>query len=150
MISMPRWLIPYCFIALGALFFAYGAVHFWRSWTFSERALSAMATVVDVEVEMKQGVFDGVDNKTVKSFRPVVTFQDQTGVERRVISTSASSNNGYEPGTKVPIIYDPHAPDFFRYDDGFDLWIGAAVQTGLGALAFFAGFWLRSLKIARR
>lgn len=149
MIPLPKGSAPYGFIAIGLLFFIYGAGHLWRTYEFESRAIGAIATVVGVNAEMMQGAFDEPGQTTARIYRPVFAFEDQYGTLRRVTSDTASSTLNLPIGTPIPIVYDPQDPDFARFDTKVDMWSGPIVQTVMGALFLAVGFWLFSLKRSR-
>lgn len=90
----------------------------------------AQGSVVDLEPSQSS------DSTT---YRAVVRFVDAKGAEIEFSSSTSSNPPAHEIGESVEVFYDPAAPRDAKINGFFDLWGGAAILAGLGAVFFLIG-----------
>ena len=75
------------------------------------------------------------------TWRPLVRFKAPSGEIVEFAPSSSSSPPAYDKGEVVGVFFDPADPKDARLDGFFDLWGGATIVGGLGAvfLAFAIG-----------
>lgn len=73
------------------------------------------------------------------SYYPVVEFTTQQGETIRFRGSTGSAVPDYEVGTPVEVLYDPRNPYGAQMADFSQLWLGPAVVTGAGLIAFIMG-----------
>jgi hypothetical protein len=78
------------------------------------------------------------------TWRPLVNFKVPSGETIEFAPSSSSSPPAYDKGEVVGVFFDPADPKNARLDGFFDLWGGATIVGGLGAvfLTFAVGMHL--------
>ncbi len=74
------------------------------------------------------------------TYAPVVKFKTQDGQSIEFTSSSGSNPPSYSTGETVEVLYQIGAPNKARINGFFDLWGGAIILAGLGAVFFIIGF----------
>ncbi|HTL51092.1 MAG TPA: DUF3592 domain-containing protein, partial [Planctomycetota bacterium] len=118
------------FALIGALSLLGGSYWFWHTRAFLQSAVTAPGVVVEMVAS------HGSKSTT---YAPVYTFTDAQGGSHKIRSHTSSSPPSYEVGEAVTVYYDPNNPEDTLLDGWFDLWGGATILGGLGAVFFAVG-----------
>lgn len=141
-------LIKFVFGLVGVLMLVGAGLLYQNTTKFIASASRAQGEVIDLlRVESSR-------RNSSDTWRPMVHFKLPSGEIVEFTPSSSSSPPAYDKGEIVGVFFNPSNPQDARLDGFFDLWGGAAIAGGLGAvfLAFAVGmhFLLSDAAGARR
>lgn len=125
-------------ILLGLIFTAVGGGLSYSAYSFSRTSVATSGVVTDVEVKLSSNS-TGSGSWISYTYRPTVSFYDQSGAPQSAQTYLSSSGYNYPVGTKLKILYTPEDPSHLRLDNWFALWGFGLISLGLGLLFFFGG-----------
>ena len=136
--------IKLAFTLVGTVLLAVAIALGWHTRQFLASSQRAVGTVVDL-LPSRSSSGGSV------MYSPVFEFRAADGRMHEVRSSVASSPPGYEEGEEVTVWYPAGAPGQARLDSFFELWGGATIVGGIGAVFFAigAGLWVGGLRSAR-
>lgn len=118
-------------LAGGVILLVGGALSFYRTRKFVERAQKAPGKVIGLyEVPSEDGT----------SYSPIVRFNDFKGRVVEFTDPIYSQPAGYKVGDQVEVLYDPHKVDQARVASLFRLYMKAGILMLLGLALFGAWF----------
>jgi hypothetical protein len=138
---MPQ-LICGLFVLIGGLFLAWGVAWFLQTALFLGQARPGTGVVVgerrSTSVRLKgQSAYREVS--TTRS--PVVEFHDGAGVRHRFVPL-ASSQQSFETGERVPVLYDPRQPGQAHLRSFDALWMRPILLVGFGGSMAGLSAWI--------
>lgn len=123
-------IVKYVFSVVGVGMLAGAFFWFNSNSKFSEEAISAEGTVVDLVVNRSR------DSRT---YSPVVQFMNEAGRKIEFKSQTGSNPPAYSRGESVEVLYIPANPEQAKINSFFSLWGGVSILGGLGAVFFLIG-----------
>lgn len=128
-------IIKFVFGLVGVLMLIAAGLLYQNTTKFIASASRAQGEVIDLlRVESSR-------RNSSDTWRPMVHFKLPSGEIIEFTPSSSSSPPAYDKGEIVEVFFNPADPKDARLDGFFDLWGGAAIVGGLGAvfLAFAIG-----------
>ncbi|MGF6346952.1 DUF3592 domain-containing protein [Variovorax sp. W2I14] len=128
-------IIKFVFGLVGVLMLVGAGLLYQNTTKFIASASRAQGEVIDLlRVESSR-------RNSSDTWRPMVHFKLPSGEIIEFTPSSSSSPPAYDKGEIVEVFFNPADPKDARLDGFFDLWGGAAIVGGLGAvfLAFAIG-----------
>ncbi len=137
---MPQ-LICGLFVFIGSLLLAWGVVWFLQTVLFLGQARPGTGVVVGERRSTSVRLKGQSSYREVSSTRsPVVEFHDGAGVKHHFVPL-ASSQQSFETGERVPVLYDPQQPERANLRTFDSLWMRPILLVGFGgSLAGFTGW----------
>jgi hypothetical protein len=139
---MPQ-LISGLFIMIGCLFLAWGVASFLQTALFLGQARPGTGVVVGERRSTSVRIKGHSSYREVRTTRaPVVEFRDGAGVRHRFVPL-ASSQQVYETGEQVPVLYDPLQPGRANIRSFDALWMRSILLVSFGgSMAGFSAWML--------
>ena len=121
-------IIKFVFGLVGVLMLVGAGLLYQNTTKFIASASRAQGEVIDLlRVESSR-------RNSSDTWRPMVHFKLPSGEIVEFTPSSSSSPPAYDKGEIVGVFFNPSNPQDARLDGFFDLWGGAAIAGGLGAV----------------
>lgn len=97
--------------------------------------------VTSIEIKEISAGFSSRATRPVRLIHlPVIHFQDQSGVEYKVVIGASGRFLNYSVGDKVPVIFSKNDPKNSFLNEIYFLWFTPAIATTLGILLLFVKY----------
>ncbi|MBL1434589.1 MAG: DUF3592 domain-containing protein [Rhodobacteraceae bacterium] len=123
-------------ILLGLIFASVGGGVTYFSYAFSLTAVATSGVVTDVEVNWSS---NGSNSSSSPTYKPTISFLDNSGVKQRAQTFLSSSSYNYPIGTKLRILYNSENPSSMRIDSWFALWGFGLIFLIIGVFIMLGG-----------